>query len=52
MNLHVVRAVAGEPVELVHDAELHPARAGEAVEADGEVADGGHEVCGVAGAHL
>ena len=24
MNLHVVGAVAGEAVELVHDAELHP----------------------------
>ena len=29
MNLHVVGAVAGEPVELVHDAELHPGRGDE-----------------------
>nr|WP_237268250.1 hypothetical protein [Tessaracoccus flavescens] len=29
VNLHVVGAVAGEPVELVHDAELHPRRGDE-----------------------
>ncbi|MEZ5085219.1 MAG: hypothetical protein R2722_02870 [Tessaracoccus sp.] len=29
VNLHIIGTVAGEPVELVHDAELHPARSDE-----------------------
>ena len=29
MNLHIISPVAGEPVELVHDTELHHARGDE-----------------------